>query len=79
MIVPHAFDMVRIDARNKEITREYAQYAPRHEEDDEFESRSRSEEQLSPRDARRGSSHLSERMPCPLASSFAIKVPGERR
>ena len=48
MIVPHASDMVRIDARNKEIARAYAQYARRYEEDDEFESRSRSEEHCHP-------------------------------
>lgn len=39
-IVSHAYNIVRIEARQKEIAGAYAKYAPRYEGDDEFDVRS---------------------------------------
>lgn len=38
-IVAHAYNIVRIEARQREIAAAYAKYAPRYEGDDEFDAR----------------------------------------
>ena len=39
-IVSHAYNIVRIDARHRQVADAYARYAPRYDGDDEFDARS---------------------------------------